>query len=269
MDKMYINKAKTFIGEHLKEEFSLNDLAGRIGYSAFHLARAFKNEVGLSVMEYTRNERIMAASKELGNGLNICDIAMEYCFDTHAGFTKAFINLFGCTPKEFQAHSRKMKTAERGITIMENSKIIIRHICESDVQDLWENVYSAMTPKQITEDKIRYHTDLYKKREGFELVAEVDGRVVMSLPVSKPTWLPLGFVWDNHFTHTEGDTHVIMKKLLDETKRQAKMLGISTLISAQSQNSDASKAMQSLGFTKVIESDGWEYLMMGIPDNDM
>jgi len=42
------------------------------------------------------------------------------------------------------------------------------------------------------------------------------------------------------------------------------MLGIATLLSPQSQNSDASKAMQSLGFNKVVESDGWEYLMMAV-----
>jgi len=261
---MHTNKAKAFIIEHLKKEFSLNDLAESIGYSAFHLTREFKGATNLSIMEYTRNERILAASKELRNNHNICDIAVEYCFDTHAGFTKAFIAVFGCTPKEYQKHTRKMKTAERGITIMENSKIVIRHICKDDVQDLWENVYSVMTPKQITEDKILYHIDLYKKREGFELVAEVDGKVVMSLPMSKPTWIPLGFVWDNNFTSTEGDSYMIMQKLMEETKRQAKMLGVSTLLSPQSQNSDASKAMQSLGFNKVVESDGWEYLMMSL-----
>ena len=264
MNRAHINKAKAFISEHLKEEFSLNDLAESVGYSAFHLAREFKNVTGFSIMEYTRNERILAASKELSNGFNICDIAMEYCFDTHAGFTRAFTAVFGCTPKEYQAHAQKMKTAERSITIMENSKIVIRHVCENDMQDLWENVYSAMTPKQIIEDKIQHHSDLYKKGEGFELVAEVDGKVVMSLPMSKPAWIPLGFVWDNNFTQTEGDGHVIMQKLMDETKRQAKMLGIATLVSPQSQNSDASKAMQSFGFNKVIESDGWEYLMMAI-----
>ena len=143
MDTIQINKAKEFITEHLKEEFSLNDLASSVGYSAFHLAREFKNSTSLSIMEYTRNERILAASKELCNDFNICDIAMEFCFDTHAGFTRAFTAVFGCTPKEYQAHTHKMKTAERGIIIMENSKIVIRHICESDVQDLWENVYSA------------------------------------------------------------------------------------------------------------------------------
>jgi hypothetical protein len=215
-------------------------------------------------MEFCRHERVMAASKELSEGRKVVDVAMDFCFDTHAGFTKAFSGVFGCTPKEYQAHSTKMKTTERSIKIMENSKIVIRHVCTDDVQDLWENVYSAMTPKQITEEKINYHRELYKKREGLELVAEVDGRVVMSLPLSKPTWIPLGFVWDNNFTATEGDSHVIMQKLMEEMKRQAKALGISCLISPQSQGSEASQAMQTLGFCKVNESDGWEYLMMSV-----
>jgi len=261
MDNTHISNAKVFIHEHLKEEFSLSDLAGSIGYSAFHLAREFKAAVGMSVMEYTRNQRIMAASKELLD-FSICDIAMEYCFDTHAGFTKAFMAIFGCTPKEFQTHSRKMQTTERGFSIMDDSKIVIRHICKDDVQDLWENVYSAMTPRQIEEEKIQYHIELYKKKEGLELVAEVDGKVVMALPMSRPTWIPVGFVWDNNFTATEGDEYVIMQKLMEEMKRQAKMLGITTLFSPQSEGSDASKAMQKLGFAKVIVSDGWEYLMM-------
>ena len=157
-----------------------------------------------------------------------------------------------------------MKTIERGIRIMENSKIVIRHICKDDVQDLWENVYSAMTPRQITEVKILPSIEAYQKREGLELVAEVDGKVVMALPMSKPTWIPLGFLWDHNFTLTGTDRDIIFKKLLDEMKKQAKALDISTLISPQGKDSESSKAMQSLGFQKVMESGDWEYLMMAL-----
>jgi AraC-like DNA-binding protein len=262
MEPIYIEKALEFITEHLKDEFTLNELAEKIGYSAFHLAREFKDSVKLSIMEYTRRERILMASKDLEKGFNIYDVAMEYCFETHAGFTKAFTAIFGCTPKEFQAHYLKMKTIERSIKMSENSKLVIRHICKDDVQDLWENVYSAMTPRQITEVKILPAIEQYEKREGLELVAELDGKVVMSLPLTKPTWIPLGFVWDNNYTLTGGDRDTIMPRMMDEMKRQAKMLGISTLLSPQDKNSESSKAMQSLGFVKVIDSGDWEYLMM-------
>jgi len=98
----------------LKDEFSLGELADNVGYSVFHLAREFKDATGLSIMEYARNRRVTAASEEIAKGRGVCEIAMEYCFDTHAGFTKAFVAVFGCTPREFQNHSRKMKTIKRG-----------------------------------------------------------------------------------------------------------------------------------------------------------
>ena len=263
MEQSSIDKIKIFVDEHLKQEFTLNELADYAGYSPFHFAREFKAAIGLSVMEYVREKRIHAAAADIAENKSICEAAMDYCFDTHAGFTKAFIAIYGCTPKDYAEYAKRKKLY-KGVTLMETSKIIIRHICKDDVQDLWENVYSAMTPRQITEDKILPQIEAYKKGEGLELVAEVDGKVVMTLPMSKPAWIPLGFLWDNNFTLNGGDGDIIMGKLIDEMKKQAKHLGITTLISPQGQDSDSSKAMQSFGFQKVMESNGWEYLMMAL-----
>jgi AraC-like DNA-binding protein len=264
MEQSCIERVKKFLEEHLKEEFTLNELADHTGYSAFHFAREFKNALGVSVMEYMRNQRIHAAAKDIADGKNICGAAMDYCFDTHAGFTKAFTAIYGCSPKDYAVYAKKQKT-NKGVKLMETSKIVIRHICKDDVQDLWENVYSAMTPRQITEDKIIPAIENYKKGAGMELVAEVDGKVVMSLPMTKPAWIPLGFLWDNCFTLDGGDRDIIMGKLIDEMKRQAKeYMNVSTLISPQGKDSDSSKAMQTFGFLKVMESDGWEYLMLAL-----
>lgn len=263
MENEYMEKVKLFVNAHLKDEFSINQVAEYVGYSAFHLARAFKHTTGLSIMEYARNQRILSASKEIGIGSNICHVAMEYGFDTHAGFTKAFISVFGCTPKQFQEHAVKMKNKE-GIVLMDNTKIVIRHVCKDDVQDLWENVYSAMTPRQITEDKILPATEAYKAGNGLLLVAEVDGRVVMSLHLTKPAWIPLGFVWDNNYRLTGGDEDLIMQKLVDGLKYHAKHLNISALLSPQGKNTEESKAMQAFGFVKVFEAGDWEYLMLSV-----
>lgn len=263
MEQLYIDKIKTFVKEHLRQEFSLNDIAEYIGYSVFHLAREYKAATGMSVMEYVREQRVHAAAEDISNGKNIFEAALDFCFDTHAGLTKAFKAIYGCTPKEYAEYAEKQKTY-KGVKLMQTSKIVIRHICKDDMQDLWENVYSAMTPRQITEDKILPAIEACKKGEGVELVAEVDGKVVMSLPMSKPLWIPLGFLWDNNFILTGGDSDIIMQKLIDEMIKQAKNLGVTTLISPQGQNSESSKAMQSFGFQKVMESGDWEYLMMAI-----
>ena len=86
------------------------NIAEHAGYSAFHLTREFKAATGSTLMEYVREERIHAAAREIAAGINICEAAMNYCFDTHAGFTKAFTAVYGCTPKDYKAYAQKQKT---------------------------------------------------------------------------------------------------------------------------------------------------------------
>ena len=87
---------------------------------------------------------------------------------------------------------------------MDGNNIVIRPVCRDDLQDLWENVYSAMTPRQITENVILPAVEKEKRREGIHLVAQVDGRVVMSLPMDKPYWIPAGFLFDNRSSSPAG-----------------------------------------------------------------
>lgn len=211
-----IIKAYQFMDEHLSEEFSLDEIARFVGYSSYYFARKFKEETGKTVMEYVRERRIYEAATEIKAGANICNTAMKYGFDTHAGFTKAFSNIYGCTPIQCAQHAQK--TYVKGMINMDQSKIVIRPICQDDVKDLWENVYSAMTPKQITETKILPSIERLNKGEGVELVAEVDGRVVMSLPMMKPFWIPFGVLFDNNYILTHGVEDEIMNKLLEEMK---------------------------------------------------
>jgi len=262
MDQSII-KAYKFIDDHLCDEFSLDEIARYVGYSSYHFARKFKEVTGKTVMEYIREKRILAAADEIKAGANICDTAMKYGFDTHAGFTKAFSSIYGCTPF-FECSQHAKKPNMKGEIDLEKSRIVIRPVCKDDVQDLWENVYSAMTPRQITEEKILPAIERLSKREGVELVAEVDGRVVMSLPMIKPFWIPLGVLFDNNYVLTGGVEDEIMGRLLEEMKNQCRMLNVSTLISPQLEGSESAKAFMHFGFTEAWKSDGWVYLAMSV-----
>lgn len=266
MDTSTITQMQDYIRRHLTEELSLDDLAGAAGYSAYHFAREFKEATGQSVMEYVRAQRIIEAAEKIKQGANIFQTALEYGFDTHAGFTKAFSAVWGCTPKECAAHARR--NGWKGIEAMEmeNAKIIIRPICKDDVQDLWENVYSAMTPRQITEEKILPAIENEHNGSGIELVAQVDGRVVMSLPMVKPFWIPMGMLFDNNFVLTgdDGGANHLMAMLLEEMKKHCRRMGISTLISPQYTGSPSCEAFQYFGFTEMWSAGGWTYLGLTI-----
>ena len=101
---------------------------------------------------------------------------------------------------------------------MNNSKVIIRPVTLDDVNDLWENVYSAMTPKEITDVKITPAIEREKNKTGIELAAEVDGTVVMTLPMVKPFWLPVGFLFDNNYVITGDGRDKLMRELINEIK---------------------------------------------------
>ncbi|HAK43322.1 MAG TPA: AraC family transcriptional regulator, partial [Clostridium sp.] len=52
-------------------------------------------------MEYIRGRRLSLVATELFKDRKIIDIALEYGFETHSGFTKAFRKAFGYSPTQY------------------------------------------------------------------------------------------------------------------------------------------------------------------------
>jgi len=100
-----VNAVQEYVNNHLQEPITASDVARAAGYSPYHAARLFKEETGLSPFEYIRRERLIQSARALRNGSpKVLDVALEYVFDSHEGFTRAFSNAFGITPKKYAAH---------------------------------------------------------------------------------------------------------------------------------------------------------------------
>ena len=100
--KSIVDEMKEYVSEHLQQPLTLSDIASHIGYSKFHTSRVFKAETGMSLFEYIRRERLTASAHALRNGeKKILDVALDFMFDSHEGFTRAFSNGFGINPKKF------------------------------------------------------------------------------------------------------------------------------------------------------------------------
>jgi AraC family transcriptional regulator len=93
-----------YIDKNIKEKLSVEKLAGRAGFSLYHFCRVFQWGTGFSIMEYVRNRRLAFAAAELVSGYRIIDIAVDYGFETHSGFSKSFRRYFGCTPEQYRTH---------------------------------------------------------------------------------------------------------------------------------------------------------------------
>jgi AraC family transcriptional regulator len=94
-----------YIDSNIKEKLNVEKLAARAGFSPYHFCRVFQWNIGFSIMEYVRIRRLAFAASELNSGKRITDIAFEYGFETHTGFTKAFKRFYGYTPEIYRMHA--------------------------------------------------------------------------------------------------------------------------------------------------------------------
>ena len=90
-----------YIDTNLKSEITAAELADMAGYSLWHFCRMFSQETGLPVMAYIAKRRVDNALMEISNGRKGTDVALEYGFDTYAGFYKAFARMYGCSPRKY------------------------------------------------------------------------------------------------------------------------------------------------------------------------
>lgn len=140
---------KKYISEHLNEPVTLNDIAKAVGYSKFHTSRIFKEETGLSLFEYIRRERLTASAFALRDGSEkVLDIALDFMFDSHEGFTRAFANGFGITPKKFAAYPapdgwmipyyylNRQKTKTEELNMEQKTAVIFTQIMERPARKL-------------------------------------------------------------------------------------------------------------------------------------
>ena len=101
-------KMVEYIKSHLKEPITSRDIALAAGYSKYHALRIFKEETGLSPFEYIRKERLVSSAIELRSNTEkrVIDVAFDFVFDSHEGFTRAFSNAFGISPKRYAAYPK-------------------------------------------------------------------------------------------------------------------------------------------------------------------
>jgi AraC-like DNA-binding protein len=95
-----VQSMQSYIEEHLTETITLNMLAKAAGYSPWHSDRIFKELTGKTPFDYIRAMRLSRAAVKLRDeNIRVIDVAFDFVFDSHEGFTRAFSKQFGMTPK--------------------------------------------------------------------------------------------------------------------------------------------------------------------------
>jgi len=264
MDAGAIQKAKDFIFSHLTTQFTLEDIAKNCGYSKYHFSREFRNATGLSVMEFVRKERILDARNQFLLGRGIFEIALDYGFDTHTGFTNAFFKYTGCTPSDFRKHKQKGKNYVKGDVSMNNACVVIRLVEMKDVNDMWENVLSRNTPEEIKQ-RIQGDLDGYKNETSFRMVLEINNLVIGMLACSRYNKYISHANLNDFVIHPDYQGKGLARQLLNKVKEVLKDTPVNTLqIQCWASDNVIRNKYISLGFTEVFKSGELIYLMMSI-----
>lgn len=95
-------KAKQFIDEHYNEELSLIDISKEVSVSPQYFSKIFKEEIGISFVEYVRKKRVEMAKDMLrSKQYSVKEVCYIIGYNDPNYFSRLFKKLVGVSPTEF------------------------------------------------------------------------------------------------------------------------------------------------------------------------
>jgi AraC family transcriptional regulator len=105
-----VKRMQDFIEKHLAEPITLHGLAQAAGYSPWHSSRIFKELLGKTPFDYIRALRLSQAAARLRDkDARVVDVAFDFVFDSHEGFTRAFSRQFGMSPSRYSKNTPEVR----------------------------------------------------------------------------------------------------------------------------------------------------------------
>jgi AraC-like DNA-binding protein len=92
---------RRYLEDNFTANVSLDELAGLTNVSPFHLARLFRQEVGMPPHAYQLQVRLTRAKRLLLQGMSVSEVASETGFFDLSHFTRHFKRHLGVTPGSY------------------------------------------------------------------------------------------------------------------------------------------------------------------------
>ena len=101
-----VAQALRFIHDNYANDLSLNEIAKAVNLSPFHVARLFKQSLGVSPHQYLIQLRVNSARSLLSAGSgerSLAEVASAVGFSDQSHLTRHFKRIVGVTPRQFRA----------------------------------------------------------------------------------------------------------------------------------------------------------------------
>lgn len=127
-----------YIHCHLDESLSVVNLAEKSCWSRWQLQRIFGEETGLTVAQYVRELRLSQVAENLvSTNQRHLDIALACGFDSEISFSRAFKQMFACSPREYRNRGKRqglrtpLQYREHAYTLPQDAKSFMQIRIES------------------------------------------------------------------------------------------------------------------------------------------
>ncbi len=103
-----VSAAMEYTRTHIAEKISLEEMAGKLGYTSYYLSSKFQKETGTSLNNHIKQEKVELAKKLLSEGrLPASEISERLSFSSPSYFSATFKQCTGMTPSEYQNRKDK------------------------------------------------------------------------------------------------------------------------------------------------------------------
>lgn len=103
-DDEIVREAKEFIHTSINKRIKIEDIARHVHLSPSYFAVYFKNKTNINLRDYLLAEKMEYARRMLMNpAVSIRDVAYDLGYGDYRSFSRAFKNVHGITPSDFQS----------------------------------------------------------------------------------------------------------------------------------------------------------------------
>ena len=132
-----LTTALSFLEDNLTEKITTEDVAKVCYCSKSTLEKLFRCVSHMSVHDYIIRRRMTKAAKMLffHREISILDVAVLYGYNSNEAFTRAFKQVWNCTPSEFRTNTRYSELFPRFTFDLDKGEQIMR---KTDISELYD-----------------------------------------------------------------------------------------------------------------------------------
>lgn len=105
-----MNETMTYIENNLRASIEGDQMAKIMQCSEWEWRRLFSFLTHMSLSEYIRGRRMTKAAEDIQGGKKIMTVALDYGYESHGSFTRAFKNTHGIAPSVMKKSGGGLKS---------------------------------------------------------------------------------------------------------------------------------------------------------------